>query len=132
MSERYQKEIEEILEQANEALPGKGPEKRSHRGMFAAIGSFFGGMLGGKRWAITPGRLMLLAVALILSALIVRAMTPGIFAPLLWIGFFTFIVAYGLFFIRPWPKYEKRWRGRLVEDYDDPWWERIKRRLKLK
>ena len=132
MSERYQREIEEILEQANEALPRKGPERRPQRGMFAAIGSFFGGVPGGKKWAITPGRLMLLAVALILAALIARAMTPGIVAPLLWIGFFLFIVAYGLFFIRPWSKYEKRWRGRVVEDYDDSWWERIKRRLKLR
>ena len=132
MSERYQREIEEILEQASEALPGKGRKQRSHRSIFAAIGSILGGMLGGKKWAITPGRLMLIAVALILSALIVRAMTPGIVAPLLWAGLFLFIVAYGLFFIRPWPQYEKRWRGRLVEEYDNPWWERIRRRLKLK
>ena len=131
MAERYQREIEEILEKAGDARP-KG--SRSHgpkRSSLALIGSVLGSALGGKKLSLSPGRLMLIAVVLLLTALVLQASSAGFVAPLLLVGFILFIVAYGMFFVKPWPTSAKRWRGRVVE-YEESWLQRVRRRLRLR
>lgn len=126
MSQRYQREIEEILKQAGDlAPPGRG--RRPRQSLWRLIRPYMAQSLGGKGWSLSPGRVMLVAVSLLLSALIVNAFVPGLVAPLAWAGLLLFLVGYGMFFVKP-PKIEKRWRGQPLDDSGNSWWERLRRK----
>ena len=129
MSERYQREIEEILRQAGEQ-GGRRRRGRPKRNLFRFIGSEVGKSLGGKKLSLSPGRLMLISVVVLLSALILRATSSGLVAPLVWAGLLLFIVAYALFFVKPRAPLEKRWRGQLIEEPIPSWWLRLRSWLK--
>ena len=125
MSERYKREIEEILDNIEELpLHRPRPQKRSlTRAMLAAVGQF----LGGRGWTLTPGRIMLGSLVLLLVALLFKASMPGLVVPILvWAAVVVFIVGYALFFINPHASYEKRWRGQVIER-SLGWWERFLR-----
>ena len=126
MAERYKKEIEEILQQAGDL--GSGGPSRSKPTFLKLVWLQMVQSLGGKTWAIRPGRVMLVAVVLLLAALLLRPTLPGIVGLLAWAGLILFIVGYAMFFIRP-PKVEKRWRGETIE-YGESWWSRLRRRIK--
>ena len=128
MSERYKREIEEILEEAGDLEParprlGKGPS------FWRLVRAYIGQSLRGNRWSLSPGRVMLIAVSLLLAALVLRGALPGIVGPLAWAGLLLFIVGYGLFFVKP-PKIEKRWRGQTVESGGESLWTKFRRRIK--
>jgi hypothetical protein len=126
MSQRYQKEIEDILRQAGDL--GSGGRPRGPRGGFLwLVWRYIRGSIGGKHWSITPGRVMLIAVSLLLSALIMQAAIPGLVGPLAWGGLILFIVGYAMFFIRP-RRVEKRWRGQPIDDSGESWWARFRRK----
>ena len=127
MSDKYQREIEEILRQAGELAPAKRPAGQ-RQSVWKLAWLHLAESVGGKTWTISPGRVMLVAVALLLSALIVRAAVPGLVGPLAWAGLVLFIVGYGLFFVRP-RKLERRWRGQPM-DTDDSLWGRFRRKIK--
>ena len=127
MSERYQREIEEILKQAGEVLPAS--RSKSRLGIWRLARLYVGQSLGGKMWSLSPGRVMLIAVSLLLSAVIVSALVPGMVAPLAWAGLLLFIVGYAMIFLKP-PKIEKRWRGQPLDEEGDSWWDRIRRKIK--
>ena len=132
MPERYKREIEEILRQAGEVSSG-GRGQRPRGGIPRVLWRQLIDSLGGKGWSITPGRVMLAAVCLLLSAAIVRAFAPGFVGLLFWAGLILFIVGYAMFFMRPksMPKsIEKRWRGRPVEDREESWWQRLRRKVR--
>ena len=122
MSERYQREIEEILDKIGELPRGKAKPKKQGflRTMLTAIGRF----LGGRGWNLSPGRIMLGSLVLLLLALIFRASMPGMVAPIAWAAVVLFILGYALFFINPHASYEKRWRGQPIESTPS-WWERF-------
>ncbi len=124
MSERYQREIEEILEEAGDLVPA-----RSRFGFWRLIRAYIGQSLRRKRWSLSPGRVMLIAVSLLLAALVLRGALPGIVGPLAWAGLLLFIVGYGLFFVKR-PKDEKRWRGQALESGGESLWTRLRRRMK--
>ena len=131
MSERYKKEIEEILKQAGELGTGSGRPRRQ-RSLWGLVWLQVAQSVGGRTWSITPGRVMLAAVALLLGALIVQSFAPGIVGLLFWAGLVLFIVGYAMFFVRsprP-PKQEKRWRGQSIEYDRVPWWDRFRRKTK--
>ena len=123
MSDKYKKEVEEILEQAG-VSPGRAPVHRRKPGFWRLLWMYAGKALGGRTWAITPGRVMIAAVVVLLLALVLRA------GPIMGlIGLLLFIVAYAMFFMRPRNRVERRWRGRPVEEEDDSgWWDRIRGR----
>ena len=126
MPDRYQREIEDILQQAGDL--GTGPRSGRRRGgLLALVWRYLGQAPSGNAWGITPGRVMLAAVAVLLLALVAGSMTSGV-APLLgFAGLLLFIVGYAMFFIKP-PKAEKRWRGQPIE-YGSSWWSRLRKRL---
>ena len=126
MSQRYKREIEEILKQAGELSPSQ-TRRKPRQNFRRLIWLYVSQSLGGKNWSISPGRVMLAAVSLLLAALILRAVIPGAVVPLAWVGLLLFIVGYGMFFIKP-PKIEKRWRGQPLEEPGDSWWDRIRRK----
>jgi hypothetical protein len=128
MSERYKKEIEEVLKQAGELGTSSGRPRRQ-RSLWGLIWLQVAQSVGGRTWSITPGRVMLTAVALLLGALIVRSFAPGIVGLLFWAGLVLFIVGYAMFFVRP-KTVEKRWRGQSIEYDGSTWWDRFRKKTK--
>ena len=122
MPEKYKEEIEEILRRTGEEAPAppareaeKRPvdlaqpaytDRRSHR---PSRGS-------ARRWpALSPGKILLAGLVLLL----VGAFWKGF---LVWVGLVLLVLAYLLFFVKPQPSpYDKRWRGRAVEDRSSVW-----------
>jgi hypothetical protein len=113
MSERYQREIEEILQQVGESTPTKEPgkaEKNSMLAPFSRVGRGIGNLI-----YLSSRRLVTIGIALLVSAILVSVIFPGLLGPIVWLGLILFILVYALFFARPNPNMEKRWRGRVVE-----------------
>ena len=129
MPSRYQREIEQILEQAGEPAPsasGAEPKRRSFRKL---VWLYAKQSLSGRPLSISPGRIMLAGFVLLLSFLIVTPFLglPGLLG---WAGLVIFIIGYGMLLARP-PRIEKRWRGELIEmdGSHDSWLNRIKRKF---
>ena len=128
MSEKYQREIEDIIGQI------EGPAQRKARsrktGLFRMMLNAFGSFLGGKGWNLSPGRIMLGSLSILLVVLLFGAGMPSILgATLAWGAVILFILGYALFFINPNSAYEKRWRGQAIET-PPTLWEQVIRRIK--
>ena len=119
MPERYREEIEEILKQAGEIAPSQ-PIRRSRPSIWGLIGLYVRQSLSGRLLSISPGRIMVAALVILLLALVFGRVGPGIGAPLALAALLLFIVGYAWIFLKP-PKIEKRWRGEPVDDDADSW-----------
>ena len=128
MPERYQKEIEDILRQAGDLDPGGGARGRGG-GILRLAWRQVADSMGGGAWSLSPGRVMLAAIGLLLSALFLGSVIPGLTGLLAWAGLVLFIVGYGMFLLRPGRSVEKRWRGRPIDEAESPW-DRWLRRLR--
>ncbi|MBI4310661.1 MAG: hypothetical protein HY681_02675 [Chloroflexi bacterium] len=119
MAERYQQEIEDILgkiESAPPEKPGRDPNKR--RAVFSRLRR----ILGSKGAWVSPGKVMLSAVALLLVAMLFKSSMPGFLTPmLLWGAVIIFILGYALFFVNASEPFDKRWRGRSLEGPPTAW-----------
>ena len=131
MSNKYQREIEEILQKADHL---GGPGRRSKReseddsvGLVRLVWMYVKQSLGGRFWSISPGRVMLIGFVLILVTLLVRPFVGGVFGWLGWAGLLMFIIGYGMVLARP-PRVQKKWRGEPIED-DSSWLDRIRRKI---
>ena len=126
MPKKYEREIEEILQQVGEqgssGRPGDG------RGLPRLVWLHLTQSLRGKPWSIRPGRIMLTAGVLLLSAVVMGSLVPGAFAPLAWAGLLLFIIGYAMFFVRP-KRVEKRWRGQSLDYGRESWWDRLRRKM---
>ena len=115
MDRRLEREIEEILEKSTGKSSGLNSEeiqpiRESHKE--ESIADRIRKKIFVKQFLIT-------SVALMLSALIVGVISPGIKSGFLfWSGLTLFIVTYAFYFTRPSPSSQLRWRGRPVK-YDD-------------
>lgn len=133
MAEKYQREIEEILQKTDGSDGAPSRPKPRHSGPVRRFFSVLGTRLGHRRLAFSPGKLMLVSLALLLSALLVSRVAPGMVGGiLLWGALVVFIAAYALFFIRPGGRHEKRWRGRVIEERrpGPTLWARLRRLIK--
>ena len=130
MPEKYQDEIEEILRRAGEAVPSDTPKEVERpledrptliKDSRPARSPDHGNV---GRWpSITPGKIMLAGLIVFLVGIIS-------FWPLIWVGLGMLVLAYLLFFVSPKAiSYEKRWRGRVVEERRTAW-QRVKRWLR--
>ncbi len=127
MSEKYKREIEEILRQAGEKPPGKGRKtgKRSLlRNLWVPSDN-----TGAKKLRISPGRIAIVATLVLLSAIVFWYMVPAAATPLFWLALLLFIAAYAYFLARPQAQ-EKRWRGRSVSYNKSRLTERMRRWFK--
>ena len=130
MPQKYQREIEEILQQAGDLGLSEPPKRRQEQGIVRLVWEYFKQSIGGSAFSVTPGRIMLGAVLILLAALVLNLATPGfgIVGILAWLGFILFIVGYAMFFIKPKPV-QKRWRGDVIEYEDDSLWNKLRKRL---
>ncbi len=134
MPDQYQKEIEDILKKAEAEAPlPSGKSRDSLRGM---VWQYARQSLNTKAWGVSPGKIMLAALAILLAAFLLRPFVPGMFGLLAWAGLIIFIVAYGMVFLRPSksPVDRKMWRGRYIDgetgESGGSWWSGLKRRFK--
>ena len=132
MSNKYEKEIEEILKQAEDVLP-KDRSEPSTKEPSNPGSNPLRRLTGGRGLKISAGKLMLVSFALLLLAMILGASGVGKVVYLVIAGLILFVIAYALFFVRPGggspSGYEKRWRGRVIED-SPSLWDRLKRWLR--
>ena len=131
MSDKYMKEIEEILKQADGMLPKDRPRPAVGRPRSSdRPTNLLSRITGGRGLRISAGKLMLTSLALLLLALILGATKLGFVVPLVVAGLVLFVIAYALFFMRPGSfSYEKRWRGRPIEEKLSLW-DRFRRWLR--
>lgn len=122
MPDQYQREIEDILRKAEAQAPLPKPQS-SRQSLRSLVWQYARQSMSNSAWPISPGKLMLTAVALLLVAAILRAMLPMVFGPLAWAALVVFIIAYAMFFIKPSkranggsPGARKMWRGHYIDD----------------
>ena len=123
MGKRYEREIEDILKQAGEAAP-----RRNSVNLPALVWRSAVRPLRDRSVAFSPGRLMLAGVVFLLATLLFHTFLPWTVAPLAVAGVVLFVVGYGMFFVKPRSRHEKRWRGKVIEDDDPPIWSRRPKR----
>ena len=133
MSNKYQKEIEEILKNAGEVAPDEAvgemerPLDDRPKELRNAPKSDKAPVLNPPRgrWpSITPGKILLMG----LFVFIVTALLQSV---LIWVGLALLVVGYLLFFVTPRNiSLEKRWRGESIEDQPESQWDRLKRWIK--
>ena len=123
MPEKYEREIEEIL-----AKSSKG-SKRSNtsKSLLNMIFIYLNQSVSVRNFKISPGRIMLVGICLLLLSLIIRTFAPTWTSFFAWTGLLILILGYFLFFLgsknsAP----EKRWRGRPIET-KSKWTDRFKR-----
>ena len=127
MAKKYQREIEDILKQAGEVVPAR----RSHgssAGLPTLAWRYLAASVRDRSARFSPGRLMFIGVALLLATLIFRPLVSWMVAPLAVVGVIVFVAGYGMFFIKPRRRYEKRWRGQPIDDDGGSLWDRFRRK----
>jgi hypothetical protein len=122
MSNRLEREIEEILQQAE--MPPAAEKAQKGGGQRADSGSFR------VQDSLRPKRFFIVAGLLALSWLVLNAMGLGLAGVLGWLALVLFIAGYALYFVRSESTPQRRWRGQVV-DYGDrsSWRSRLRRWL---
>ena len=132
MPEKYQEEIEEILEGIARETPSevhRSDPVNDPNGAPLLVDIEATPRISPRptnylrQFLVSPGKVALVGLLLFF----VGALS---WPPLMWVGLATLVGAYLLFFVRPRPaKDQKIWRGRVVEDAPS-WSDRLKRWLK--
>ena len=119
----YLDEIEEILKRSEAEAPP--PDKRPTFSLPGRLPRMRLPRPSGLT-RISPDKFLIGGVIALILAMIFRF----VMAPLIWTGLGLFVLAYIIYLVKPGqPRYEKKWRGRPIED--DPrtvsLWDRIRR-----
>ena len=119
MSSKFEREIEEILKEAEEVLPKDRSQRQEPKAAESVHPGPIHKLTGGRGLKISAGKLMLVSFALLVVAMILGATGIGYVLQLVIAGLVLFVIAYALFFVRPGtPRYQKKWRGRTVDEQD--------------
>ncbi len=134
MSNKYQKEIEEILKNAGEVAPDESvresekPLEDRPRAVRQAASSNKTPVSFSPpgRWpSITPGKILLTGLIVFIVTALLQIWV------LIWVGLALLVAGYLLFFVTPRNiSLEKRWRGESIEDPLGSPWDRFKRWIK--
>ena len=134
MQDKYQKEIEEILKNAGEAVPeefGRETEKpledrpRAARQAAESNRSVPSFSPRGRWPTITPGKVLMTGLVVFIVTALLQIWL------LMWVGLALLVLGYLLFFVTPKNiSMEKRWRGESIEDVPESPWDRFKRWIK--
>ena len=126
MSQRFEREIDEILRQFDgEFTPPPRPLRRRSRFEALkrrALHGFWA--VYSLRWRWGAAELMLTAYALALLTLLLRPMIPPLGALLAWAMVILLITGYIQGNRRASGRFDRRWRGRAM-DYDRPNWSHL-------
>ena len=131
MPDKYQDEIEKILEGLGENVPTSSPgepgkpARSAPSELSTADGQPSIKNSSRRRPTVSPGKLAVAGLLLLLLGAVIK-MTW-----LIWGGLGLLVGAYLLFFVKPRSSsYDKRWRGQLLEAQPSSTWEQFKRWLK--
>lgn len=135
MPDKFIREIEEILKESERSGKGEVANEQEGRSKTSGLLSKFSRL--GSFISISPNKVVVAGIILIILSFILYnafnyLFVQGIAILLpIWAGLVLFVIVYGLLFVRPGFQYEKRWRGRLVDDGIPPsTWERFRRWLR--
>ena len=126
--QRYQREIEEILDQVNEEPADKtGSRRRPRSGRAGSEVRPEGSPRPRLAFDFSPGRLFLIGAGMLVAALVLSVFGFVFAAVFAWIGIGLFVVAYIRYFARPRRSVDRMWRGQSIEDPPQPsapsrWW----------
>lgn len=123
MPEKYEREIEEILAKSSK----DSKRSNANKSLLNMILRYLNQSVSVRNFKISPGRIMLIGICLLLLSLIIRTFAPTWTSFFAWTGLLILILGYFLFFLgsknsAP----EKRWRGRPIET-KSKWTDRFKR-----
>lgn len=130
MDDKYLNEIESILENVGVE---KGNQRNNNIGNLRSLGRRISTMV--KNTYDRTSRLLFGGLCLLLTAILVSAIVPGIIGPILWLGLIGLLLISLMFSGRNRENVEKRWRGRVITPKDSGissvnWWRRAARRIK--
>jgi hypothetical protein len=123
MPEKYEREIEEILAKS----PKIPQHQNGSRSFFNTLIKYLNQSVRIRNFKVSPGRIMVVGLSLLLLALIIRTFAPTWTSFFAWTGLLLLIVGYFVFFLgskNTTP--EKRWRGRRIET-KSRWTDKFKR-----
>ena len=123
MPDKYELEIEEILAKSSKA--SKRPD--TSKSFLNMLFRYLNQSVRVRNFQISPGRIMLVGICLLLLALIIKTFAPTWTSFFAWTGLLILILGYFLFFLgsknsAP----QKKWRGRPIET-KTKWTDRFKR-----
>ena len=123
MPEKYEREIEEILAKSSK----DSKRSNANKSLLNMLFRYLNQSVSVRNFKISPGRIMLIGICLLLLSLIIRTFAPTWTSFFAWTGLLILILGYFLFFLgsknsSP----EKRWRGRPIET-KSKWTDRFKR-----
>jgi len=123
MPDKYELEIEEILAKSSKA--SKRPD--TSKSFLNMLFRYLNQSVRVRNLQISPGRIMLVGICLLLLALIIKTFAPTWTSFFAWTGLLILILGYFLFFLgsknsAP----QKKWRGRPIET-KTKWTDRFKR-----
>ena len=134
MSNKYQKEIEEILKNAGEVPPDEAvgemerpleDRPKDLRRASSADKAPVPNTPRGRWPSITPGKILMTGLIVFIFTALFQIWV------LIWVGLALLVVGYLLFFVTPRNvSIEKRWRGESIEDAPESPWDRFKRWIK--
>ena len=132
MPRRYQKEIEEILQNVSNSTAGEGSDSGRPGRLRRLLGHWSYDATRGV-WMLRPTGIFLWAVGFLLAAVVMQSVdSPSVLVSLLtWGGLLLILTSVILLLGRPGPRYEKRWRGRIVEK-PEIWYRRLMGRFKFR
>ena len=134
MADKYIREIEQILEEAE-----RSGRKRSVAGDLGEAQKP-SRLLSRVSWAgsifrVSPNKVVLAGIVLIVVSFVVYNAFNYLFVENvkfllpIWAGLILFVIVYGLLFVRPGSQ-DKRWRGKILDDGVEPSkWEQVRRWL---
>ncbi len=134
MTQKYEREIEEILRNLDEFVPEEPWYHRAARRVGGLRGRLPVLSLGSWRRYLTVQWLMVASISLMMLGFLLRMVSGQLawYANLLGIVLFVAALAMSVFHFGR-PGYKKRWRGQVVDisSYNSSWWESIQRRWRV-
>ena len=134
MSDKYIREIEKILEEAERSGRKSGvadgvEEAPEENGILPRVARL------GAALRVSPNKVVLGGIILIVVSFVVYNAFNYLFVENvkfllpIWAALILFVIVYGLLFVRPGSQ-DKRWRGKILDDGVEPSrWERMRRWL---
>lgn len=125
MSQKFEREIEEILQKEGEFLAGPPRSRPPRRRRPGRRGPSLLLQLA-TRFVASTGAFMLGSIALALVALLLWNTAASFLGQLLVLAAVTlFLASYAVSFIKPPAGYEKRWRGEVIPPSQPAWMRRV-------
>ena len=133
MTQKYEREIEEILKNLGEFVPEEPLSRRVSR-RFDTWRSRF--QLPRRDWRryLTVQWIMVASIALVMLGFVLRMVSPLLASYANLLGLLLFVVAILMSVLHlGGRRRQQRWRGRVVDTtrYDSAWWQSWKRRWRL-